>query len=84
MLLRRNKPVIVSRPGSQRAVAKTMPPPVGPERGAGSMAVVVALVLMVRVSVTAPLPEAMVRLGGAKVHETSAGNVPQEKATLPV
>lgn len=82
--MRRKSPVKVRIPGSQRALATKMPAVAAPDRGAENMAVVVAFVLMVRVSVTGPLPEAMVMLAGAKLHETLAGNVPQEKPTVPV
>jgi hypothetical protein len=47
------------------------------------MAVVLASVLMVSVSVTGPLPDAMVMLGGTNVQDTCAGKVPQEKFAVP-
>jgi len=61
-----------------------MPPDEDPTPGRESIAVVEASVLMVRVSVTGPLPATRVMLEGTNVHEMWDGSVPQAKSTVPL
>jgi hypothetical protein len=70
-------------PGSQRRAAKARLSNLPFSPGMRSWAVDVAFVLTVSVSVNGPAPF-NVNVGGANVHETWAGNVPQEKSMVPV
>jgi hypothetical protein len=82
---RRTSPsTIANGPGNQKAAAAKWPPDVDPWTGFSSLATIGALVLTVSVSVTGPLPAAIIKLGGAKVHDTCAGKVPHEKLIVPV
>lgn len=70
-------------PGIQRPIANDggITLPAGPEEFAADK---LGPVLIVRVSVTGPLPKARVRLAGAKLQVMCAGSVPQEKLMVPV
>ena len=70
-------------PGSQRRAARSRLSNLPLSPGMRSWAVAAAFVLTVRVSVNGPAPF-NVKVGGANVHDTWAGNVPQEKSMVPV